>query len=162
MNSLQIGTSSLTYFYMQPPLQSPSKIHSSSSANFHLFIPCYMFTKPSLWSQLTLPFPIAQQFLSPFSFAQPSLQFLHKKHFPYLSHGSLWKADSVLISAFFLEVWAEKKGTQALIHFCSGSENWCIAGNSLWWRCLQSKWKTIQSTFTHTFTHLFINNPLIP
>ena len=109
MNSLQIGTSSLTYFYMQPPLQSPSKIHSSSSANFHLFIPCYMFIKPSLWSQLTLPFPIAQQFLSPFSFAQPSLQFLHKKHFPYLSHGSLWKADSVLISAFFLEVWTEKK-----------------------------------------------------
>ena len=43
-----------------------------------------------------------------------------------------------------------KQGSQLLTPYCSGSENWCIAGRSPWQRCLQSEWQTIQSTFSHT------------
>ena len=57
------------------------------------------------------------------------------------------RTDTVLIFVFFLEVQA---GSQSLISYRSVSQNWCFTGSCLWWRCLQSKWKTIKSIFFHT------------
>ena len=54
---------SQTYLYILST-KSPSKINSSISANFYIPIPPYLFTKPSLRSQLTLAFSILQQFFT--------------------------------------------------------------------------------------------------
>ena len=63
------------YLCIQPPPQSPSKIFSSTSANFHLSIPPCLFTKPSLQSPQTLSFSMPQQFFT--------CQFLHAYSHPY-------------------------------------------------------------------------------
>ena len=66
--------------------------------------------------------------------------------------------------------------SQSLISYRLNSENWCIAGNCLFWRCLQSEWETINSTtLPHTLNLLSLlpypfcppipfyrNTPLLP
>ena len=44
--------------------------------------------------------------------------------------------------------------SQPLLPYCSGSEYWCIAGSSLWCKCLQSGWQTTQLPFSHTLNLL--------
>ena len=61
-------SSSKTFLYLQPPLQPPSKIHSSTSVSFHFPTPHYLFTKSCLQSPLPLPFSINQQFFTSFFF----------------------------------------------------------------------------------------------
>ena len=119
-------SSSKTFLYLQPPLQPPSKIHSSTLVSFHFPTPHYLFTKSCLQSPLPLPFSINQQFFTSFFFRTAIPATPHEKHFSYLSHGNLRGSDCILISAFFLEVWTEKLGSQSLILYRSGSENWCI------------------------------------
>ena len=66
-NSLQNGKRSLisqTCLCIQPLLRSSPKVHCSTSANFHLPIPSYLFTKPSLQSLLTLFFSIIGGYFS--------------------------------------------------------------------------------------------------
>ena len=118
-------------------------ISAITSANFHLFISCYMFTKPSLRSQLTLPFLIPQQFLSPFSLAQPCLQFLHKKAF---SWPQPWKSlESWLCFNICLLPWSmdRKKGPKSIYSSLLKLRKLV--------RCRKS-----------TFTHISILLPLLP
>ena len=60
-----------------------------------------------------------------------------------------------LNSLFFLKIWIViTGGSQSLIPYRSGQENWSTAGSGLWWRCLQLEWQTTQSTFSHTLNLL--------
>ena len=63
LNSLQNDTSSLIFTNLLVQTATLT-IHSSTSANFYLHIPPYLFTKPSSQSPLTLPFPLLQQFFT--------------------------------------------------------------------------------------------------
>ena len=83
-----VGVSSFSqpYLCIQPPLQSPPKICSSFSVNFHLPIPPLLFNKiiitiPTnttfLYTSAIFHFPI-------FAYNHPSN--LRQKYFPYLSH----------------------------------------------------------------------------
>ena len=52
------------YLWIQPMLQSPPKIHSSTPVNFHLPIAPLFVPKIILTIPLTLPFSISQQFFT--------------------------------------------------------------------------------------------------
>ena len=67
LNYLQNGMCSfifMTLVWMQPPLKSPPKIHSSTSVNFHHAVSPLLFKKSSLRFPLTLRFSIPQQFFT--------------------------------------------------------------------------------------------------
>ena len=91
-----------------------------------------------------------QPTLKMFSLPQPFRQFrLHQ-----VTRGSCedWHC---LNSLFFLKIWIViTGGSQSLIPYRSGPENWSTAGSGLWWRCLQLEWQTTQSTFSHTLNLL--------
>ena len=91
-----------------------------------------------------------QPTLKMFSLPQPFRQFrLHQ-----VTRGSCedWHC---LNSLFFHKIWIViTGGSQSLIPYRSGPENWSTAGIGLWWRCLQLEWQTTQSTFSHTLNLL--------
>ena len=102
------------FLCIQPLLQTPPKIHSSTSVNFHLPIPFLLFNKPTLTipSNISPPYICAQpsQQSTPkiFSQPQPFSQFR-------LSQGTkeLWslvRNDTILISPFFFKVWTVMTG----------------------------------------------------
>ena len=114
---------------IQPTLQSQPRNSFSTSANSHLRIPL-LFTKSSLQSPLILPVSIPQQFFTSLC-AQPSQQFTPKMFYLPQSFrqfrlrqqtrelGSLLRTDTVLISLFFVQVWAVITGltiTNSLSH----------------------------------------------
>ena len=91
-----------------------------------------------------------QPTLKMFSLPQPFRQFrLHQ-----VTRGSCedWHC---LNSLFFHKIWIViTGGSQSLIPYRSGPENWSTAGSGLWWICLQLEWQTTQSTFSHTLNLL--------
>ena len=106
-----LGASSFSQscYYIQIPLQYPTKIYSSTSVNFDFPIPPLLAQK-SLQSPLILPFSITQLYsLSNnlhqkiFSLPQPFSQFRLRQGTNELR--SLVRADTVLNSSFFLKVW---------------------------------------------------------
>ena len=50
--------------------------------------------------------------------------------------------DRLSFNLFLLpqRMYSHNRESQPLIPYRPGLENWCIAGSSHWWRCLQSKW----------------------
>ena len=113
---LRYNLSQETVFLLQPILTS--LFHS------------YLFTKSSLQSPLILPVSIPQQFFTSLC-AQPSQQFTPKMFYLPQSFrqfrlrqqtrelGSLLRTDTVLISLFFVQVWAVITGltiTNSLSH----------------------------------------------
>ena len=103
------------YLRMQPTLQSPPKIRSSTSFNSHLPI------LPLLVHKIVLTIPTNNSFLytSAIShlplFSYNHLNNLHQKYFPTSTMepgslvrrlvGSIVKTDTVLISPFYIKVW---------------------------------------------------------
>ena len=83
--------------------------------------------------------------LSVFAYNHPSYQ--HPKYFPYLidlANSDCVKGQrsyGVLISPLWYQ------GSQLLIPYYSGLENWCIAGSSLWWRCLLANYSIHLSSY---------------
>ena len=68
--------------------------------------------------------------------------------------GSLVRTDTVLISPFFLKAWKTITGLTIADSLSLRLKKWYIESSSLWWRCLQSEWQIIQSTFSHTLNPL--------
>ena len=114
-----------------------------------LFHP-YLLTKSSLQIPLTLSSSISQQFSPPYFRVKPSQQTSPKifslRHpcsqfrLPQGTRelGSIVRTNTNLISPFFLKVWTMISGlTTTNSLYPAVSEKWCIAGSSLWWRCLQ-------------------------
>ena len=140
------------YLWIQPTLQSPSKIHTSTSFNFYLPIPPLLVHKIIL-TITTNSFSLYLSSFLPFSFCvQPSQQSAPKiislcqlfSQFR-LSQGtrelgSLVSTDTVLISPFFFKWWTMITGL--------------IITDSLLLRLR----KLVQSTFSHTLNLL----PLLP
>ena len=121
---------------MQPLLQSPPKIRSSTSVNFHLPIRPLPFNKIILTIPTnTLFLYISAIFNLPiFKCNHPSN--LHQIYFPYLLQEtkepwSLARNDTVSICSFFLEVWTVIAGITIPDSLSLRFANWCIAGNSL-------------------------------
>ena len=135
-------------------LQSPPKIRSSTSANFHLTIISLLVHNTILTMPTSISFLYSSVFASPPYFcAKPSLQSKPKEFFlsqPFSQYrlcqgdnepGNLVRTSTTLISSFFLEVRTGK--TRLAI------------SDSLLVRlrkrvCLRSKCQTIQSTFSIT------------
>ena len=102
---------------MQPPVQYPPKIRSSTPVNFHLSIPLLLFNKVIHTIPTNIPFlyPLAIFHLPIFTYNHPSN--LHQTLFIFqpfsqfsLCQGTknLWglvRNDTVSISPFFLKVW---------------------------------------------------------
>ena len=115
---------SLPYMCILPPLQSPPKILSSTSFNFHLPIPPLLLNKIIPTIPTNIPFLCTSTlFLPPyfcvqtsqqstpkiFSLPQPFSQFRLRQGTKDL--WSLVRNDTVLISPFFLKVWTLITGT---------------------------------------------------
>ena len=104
------------YLCIQPPLQSPPKIFSSTLVNFHLPIPPLLFNKIILTTSTNTPFIYATAIfhLPIFGYNHPSN--LHQKYFPYhsnLANSNCVKGQEsygVLISPLFLKVWTVMTG----------------------------------------------------
>ena len=109
------------YMCIQPPLQSPPNICSSTSVNFYLAIPPLLVHKIIL----TIPTPFLYTsvvFAPPYFCEQPFQQSAPKIYFlpqPFSQFrlrqgtrklGSLVSTDAVLISPFFLKVWTAITG----------------------------------------------------
>ena len=117
------------YLCTKPPIHSPQKILSSTSANFHLPISCLLVPKAILTTATNTPFPYASAIFHQPIFAYSYPYNLHQKTFLYLRH---------LANAVCVEDWLSsskygqgKQGSKSLISSRSGSKNWCIAGSSL-------------------------------
>ena len=102
------------FLCIQPPLQIPPKIHSSTSVNFHLSIPSLLFNKTILTipSNISPPYICVQpsQQSTPKIFSQPQLfsQFRLRQETKEL--WSLARNDTILISPFFLKAWTVMTG----------------------------------------------------
>ena len=131
-------------------LQSPPKVGSSALVNFHLPISPLLVHRIILTITTNTPLPIyLSNFESPHFCAQPSQQSRPKilsllQPFSQFTLrqgtrdlGSLVRTSTVLISFFFFKYGQWYQGLQSLIPYHSGSENWWIAGCSIWWGCLQ-------------------------
>ena len=151
-----VGASSFSqsYLCMQPPLRSPTKIRLSILVNF----------QPLTWSQ-NHPYNSFPLYLSNFS----SSNTLHQKLFslPQLfSHfqaasktrelDSLVRIDTVLISPFFFKVQIVITGRTVIDSLSFRLRKLVFWDSNLWWRCLQSEWQSIQSTFSYTLNLLLL------
>ena len=67
-------------FCIQPPLQSPPKVRSSTLVKFHLPI------SPLLVHKIILTIPTNTPILHLFTFAYNHPNSLYQKYFPYYSH----------------------------------------------------------------------------
>ena len=131
------------YLCIQPPLQSPPKIHFSTSLNFYLPIPLLLIPKIILAIPTKTHFLYTQQFFTSLllrttiptiytkilSLPYPFSQFRLREGTRKL--GSLMRTDTVLISISFLKVCTVITGLTTTDPYRPGSENWCIAGSSL-------------------------------
>ena len=71
------------YLFIQPPLPSPPSVSSSTAPIFYPIIsPSHVFTKPSLYFLLTIPFSIPEPFFA--SMTTPHTTFSYS--YPYSSH----------------------------------------------------------------------------
>ena len=131
LNSRQNGRNSL---------QSPPKILSSTWSILTSLSPQVLVQKITLTITTNTPFLYTSAIFHLPIFVYSHPYNLHQKHFPYLSH--LANAGCVKRQLSKEVMWVP-----TLIPYRSDSENWCIAGGSLWWTCLRPEWKTIQSTF---------------
>ena len=144
-------------YYIQQPLQSPPKILSSTSANFHLPIPPLLFNKITLTIPTNTHFLYAAAIFNLPVFAYNHASYLHQKIFslPHpFSQFRLHRRTKGLRS-FNLSRLPQSMDSDIRVHnhwflIYSGLENWCIAGSSVSWRCLQLEWQIIPFTFSHT------------
>ena len=132
------------YLCIQPPLQSPPKIHFSTSLNFYLPIPLLLIPKIILAIPTKTHFLYTQQFFTSLLLRTTSQQSTPKilsLPYPFSQFrlregtrklGSLMRTDTVLISISFLKVCTVITGLTTTDPYRPGSENWCIAGSSLW------------------------------
>ena len=131
------------YLCIQPPLQSPPKIHFSTSLNFYLPIPLLLIPKIILAIPTKTYFLYTRQFFTSLLLRTTSQQSTPKilsLPYPFSQFrlregtrklGSLMRTDTVLISIFFLKVCTVITGLTTTDPYHPGSENWCIAGSSL-------------------------------
>ena len=143
------------YLCIQPTLQSPPKTVPLLQSSFTSLFHPYLFTELSLQSPLRFPFFTPQQFSPPFVHVQPTQQSTPKIFSPpWLFRqfrlcqgtrelGSLVRTDTILISSFFLKVWADN--------------HWLFIAETQKTAALQV-WQTIQFTIYHTLNLL----PLLP
>ena len=122
-----------------------------------LFYP-YLFKKSSKHSPLTLFSSIPQQFFTSLFLRTITPTIYTKNVFSTSAIEPIQAAswDQGAREFYETRIDSDSGDSQSLITYCSGSENWCIAGSSLGWRCLQLEWQTIQSNFSHTFNLLSI------
>ena len=146
------------YLYIQPPPQSPPKVHFSylqlSSVNlphfsyFHLPIPLLLVHKIILTISTNTPFLYTTAIFHLLIFMySPTIQI--KIIFPT---STIYIADSGCQGVrescedwhfFDLSPLPQSIGRDSRAH-----NHWFLIASSLWWRFLQSEWKTIQFTFS--------------
>ena len=151
----RVGALSISqpYLFIQPSLQSPQKF---SSANFHCIIPLLLKTILTIPDDTLFYCASAIPQLPIFACSPPCN--VHQKYFPCFSY----LANSDCINGpLSMGVLAGKQNSQLLILYRSGPESWCIVGSSLWWRCLQSVWKTIQSTLSLALNYCYYFHTLL-
>ena len=128
-------------------LQSPPKIHSCTSFNFHLLIPSLLVT----CHKIILTISTNTLFLYTSGIFHllilgTTISIIYRTIPQSREIECFVRTDTVLISRLrrqSCEVW----DCFNLLPYCSGSEYWCIAGGSFWWRCL---------TYCHYFHTLLI------
>ena len=111
-----------------------------SNKNLFLYFSQFSPSYPTLTCLQNHPWKLHWHYLSPYSgnSSEPFIQFRQRHRARELE--SLVTTDTGYDS--------NNGSSQSLIPYCSSSESWCIAGSSLWWRCLPSEWETIQSIFS--------------
>ena len=131
-------------------MQSPLKICSSTSVNFHHAVSLLLFNQIIPTTCSNTPFLNTTAVFHLPIFAYNHFSNLHQKYFLYSSHSAnsgcikegtkeIWnlvRNDTVLISPFFLKVWTMISGF-TITDSLSFRLHWCIAGSRLWWKCLQ-------------------------
>ena len=123
-------------------LQSFPLLHPRFTCLFHP----YFLTKSSLQSTLIHSSSIPKMFSYLSHLA--NLDCIKGR----MSYGVLW---GFWISPSFLKVMgSDYRAHNHWFLITQVSENWCIAGSSLWWRCLQLEWQTIQFNLSHTLNLL--------
>ena len=131
-------------------MQSPLKIRSSTSVNFHHAVSLLLFNQIIPTTCSNTPSSIPQQFFT-YLFLRTTIPAIYTKNiFSTPGHSAnsgcikegtkeIWnlvRNDTVLISPFFLKVWTMISGF-TITDSLSFRLHWCIAGSRLWWKCLQ-------------------------
>ena len=142
-----------------PSLQSSPKIRSPTSAILDLPISSLLVHKIILTTPTNTPFLYTSAVFLPPIFAYGHPYNLHQKYFPYLSHlanSGMLKGPPVSKGVLWglTLFWSLSLLTQSIEKDNRAHNHWFLIAKSLWWRCLQSEWKTIQSIFFFTLNLL--------
>ena len=168
LNSLQIGRCSLIFTAL---LMHTTTLTISTKIFLRLILASLfrpeLFIKSFLQSLLTLPSSVPQHFSTPYVCVQQSVQvFSLPQPFSQFrlnqgtsKQGSLVRTDTIHSSSKCRQGY---QGSQWLILYRSVSEKWFLADSCLWWRYLESEWKTIQPSFPipPTWCHYFHTNTI--